>query len=226
MLLRVYTYRLRPGIEPTFEAFIREQAIGDARRNAGIVSAWFGRRQPGETAETSETDDYVAVTCWRDFETVRAAVGGDLDRPIFAPDGHEVAGTAEHYETIDEPAVGSGVDGTVLRLLRGRITRGREEEVYASIRLEGWPLLARLDGIVDAQIGRQASPDGDVILHVTIWKDLASLEEATGGRLGRPLMPMPPDSFTVESIRHFDIIESSILAPSASGAIGESAPGE
>jgi hypothetical protein len=208
-------------MEPEFETFIREHAIDDVRRDKGVASAWFGRR------ELDATGDYVAVTCWRDFETMRAAVGADLERPIFAPAGREpdVAGTAEHYETIDEPAVGSGVDGTVLRLLRGRITRGREEEVYASIRQEGWPLLARLDGIVDARIGRQASRDGDAILHVTIWDDLTSLEKATGGTLDRPLMPMAPDSFTVESIRHFDIIESSTLAPSLSGGPRENVSG-
>jgi heme-degrading monooxygenase HmoA len=206
LLLRLYTYELRADIEQEFVTFIREHSIDYVRRQPGVVAAWFGRREVGAGG------DYVAVTCWRDFETMRSAIGSDLERPIFAPPGREmdVAGSARHFETIDEPAVGSGTGGTTLRLLRGRITPGREEEVYASIRREGWPLLDRLSGLVDARIGRQASRDGDVILHVTIWEDRDALRKGTGGKLQRPLMPMPPDSFTVESIDHYDIIESSI----------------
>jgi heme-degrading monooxygenase HmoA len=204
VLVRLYTYEITPGREADFEAFVRDRSIERVRDLDGVESAWFARRQ--------EAGDwrFVAVTCWRDYDSMRAAVGSNLELPIVAPDGvdYEVSGSAQHFENIDEPAVGSGTEASVLRLLRARIVRGREEEVYASIRNEGWPLLGELPGIVDARIGRQASPEGDVILHVTVWRDRRSLSKATRGRLDRPLMPLPAGSFSVDWIDHYEIIRS------------------
>ena len=204
MLVRLYTYEITPGREVDFETFVRDRSIDRVRELEGVESAWFGRRQEGETSR------FVAVTCWRDYDSMREAVGSNLENPIVTPTDidYDVAGSAQHFENIDEPAVGSGTEASVLRLLRGRIRHGREEEVYASIRNEGWPLLGGLPGIVDARIGRQASPEGDVILHVTVWRDRRSLEKATGGRLQRPLMPLPAESFSVDWINHYDIIKS------------------
>jgi hypothetical protein len=204
VLLRLYAYQITPGRESDFDAFVRDRSIDRIRELRGVESAWFARREEGQDWK------FVAVTCWLDYASMIEAIGPNLDRPIVAPTDvdFEVSGTAQHFENIDEPAVGSGTDASVLRLLRGHISPGRQEEVYASIRNEGWPLLARLPGIVDARIGRQALPSGDVILHVTVWRDRDALEQATGGALDRPLMPLPPDSFSVESIDHYDIIKS------------------
>jgi hypothetical protein len=204
VLLRVYSYEITPGWEADFDAFVRDRSIDRVRELNGVESAWFARQENGPDVR------FVAVTCWRDYASMIDAVGPDLERPIVAPPDvdFEVGGSAQHFENIDEPAVGSGTDASVLRLLRGRIAHGREEEVYASIRNEGWPLLAELPGIVDARIGRQASPEGDVILHVTVWRDRRSLEKATGGRLHRPLMPLPKGSFSVDWINHYEIIRS------------------
>ena len=206
MLLRLYTYDVTPGREADFDAFVRDRSIDRVRELHGVESAWFGRREDGPDWR------YVAVTCWRDYGSMIEAVGPDLEKPIVAPVDvdYEVGGSAQHFENIDEPAVGSGTEANVLRLLRGRIVTGHEEEVYTSIRNEGWPLLGTLSGIVDARIGRQASPQGDVILHVTVWRDLPSLAQATGGMLNRPLMPLPEEWFSVESIDHYDIIKSTI----------------
>jgi heme-degrading monooxygenase HmoA len=211
VLLRLYSYRLAAGHEADFETYVRDHSIEAVRQLAGVARAWFGRHEAeGETR-------FVAVTCWHDYDSMVAAVGRDLNRPIFAPNqaGYEVAGSAQHFENIDEPPVGSGGEATVLRLLRGRIARGREEEVYASIRQEGWPLLGRLKGLADARIGRQSSADGDVILHVTVWRDRRAVERATRGKIDRPLMPLPPGSFTVESIDHFEILQSTAKLGSA-----------
>lgn len=204
VLLRVYEYEITPGREPDFDAFLRDRSIDRVRELQGVESAWFARH------EEDSTPRFVAVTCWRDYASMVDAVGPQLERPIVAPTDvdFEVAGRAQHFENIDEPAVGSGTDASVLRLLHGRIRPGREEEVYASIRNEGWPLLGRLRGIVDARIGRQTTTEGDVILHVTVWRDLASLKKATGGTLNRPLMPLPAGSFSVGSIDHYEIIKS------------------
>ena len=204
MLLRVFSYDITPGRESDFGTFVRDHAIGRVRELPGVESAWFARR------ELDAGWQFVAVTCWRDYDSMVETVGRDLSRPIVAPTDadYEVSGSAQHFENIDEPAVGSGTEATVLRLLRGRTAPGRQEEVYSSIRNEGWPLLGQLPGIVDARIGRQGSSEGDVILHVTVWRDRASLEKATGGTLNRPLMPLPADSFSVESIDHFEIIQS------------------
>ena len=204
MLLRVYRYVITPGREADFAAFVRDRSIERVRELHGVESAWFASRDEGSGSE------FVAVTCWRDYDSMMRAVGPDLEKPIVAPVDvdYEVGGSAHHFENIDEPAVGSGTDASVLRLLRGRIAAGHEEEVYASIRNEGWPLLGTLPGIVDARIGRQASPEGDVILHVTVWRDRPSLEEATGGALDRPLMPLPEAWFSVESIDHYEIIKA------------------
>ena len=204
MLLRVYRYRITAGREPDFESFLRDRSIEFVRNLPGVASAWFGR-QDADGARL-----FAGVTCWQDYDSMIAVTGSDLERPIVFPSDidYEVGGTAQHFENIDEEPVGGGSDGTVLRLLQGRIARGREEEVYASIRQEGWPLLGRLDGIVDARIGRQSSPDGDVILHVTVWRDRTALEAATHGALDRPLMPLPEGSFVVQSIDHFEIIQA------------------
>jgi hypothetical protein len=204
LLLRLYTYDIPPGREADFDAFMRDRSIDHVRELHGVESAWFAKRDEGSDWQ------FVAVTCWHDYDSMIEAVGPNLERPIVAPSDadFEVGGSAQHFENIDEPAVGSGTEATVLRLLRGRISPGHDEEVYASIRNEGWPLLGTLPGIVDARIGRQASPQGDVILHVTVWRDRSSLEQATGGALERPLMPMPAEWFSVESIDHFEIIKS------------------
>jgi hypothetical protein len=204
VLLRLFNYEVTPGREADFDAFIRDRSIERVRELLGVESAWFAKRQEGADWR------FVAVTCWRDYGSMAEAVGTSLERPIVAPTGvdYEVGGSAQHFENIDEPAVGAGTDASVLRLLRGRITHGREEEVYAAIRNEGWPMLGRLPGIVDARIGRQATGDGDVILHVTAWRDRANVEKATRGALHRPLMPLPKDSFSVDWIRHYEIIQS------------------
>lgn len=202
MLLRVYTYAIPPGREDDFDAFLRERSLQRLRDLRGVEGAWFAGR------EQDSNRQFVAVTCWRDYGSMVDAVGSDLERPIVAPPeaDFEVSGTAEHFENIDEPAIGSGRDATVLRLLRGSISLGREEEVYSTIRNEAWPLLARLPGIVDARIGRQTSAEGDVILHVTVWRDRPHLEQATGGLLERPLMPLPEEWFDVDWIHHYNII--------------------
>jgi heme-degrading monooxygenase HmoA len=204
LLVRLYSYEITPGREPEFEAYVRDRSIDRVRELDGVESAWFARRLEGDSQR------FVAVTCWRDYDSMVEAVGSNLDKPIVAPTDvdFDVSGSAQHFENIDEPAVGSGTEASVLRLLRGRIAHRREEEVYTSIRNEGWPLLATLPGIVDARIGRQASPEGDVILHVTVWRDRRSLEKATGGRLHRPLMPLPEGSFSVDWINHYEIIKS------------------
>jgi heme-degrading monooxygenase HmoA len=204
LLVRLYSYEITPGREPEFEAYVRDRSIDRVRELDGVESAWFARRLEGDSQR------FVAVTCWRDYDSMVEAVGSNLDKPIVAPTDvdFDVSGSAQHFENIDEPAVGPGTEASVLRLLRGRIAHRREEEVYTSIRNEGWPLLATLPGIVDARIGRQASPEGDVILHVTVWRDRRSLEKATGGRLHRPLMPLPEGSFSVDWINHYEIIKS------------------
>jgi heme-degrading monooxygenase HmoA len=204
LLVRLYRYEITPEREGEFEAFVRDRSIARVRELDGVESAWFGKR------EADARMRFVGVTCWRDYNSMVEAVGLNLERPIVAPTDidYEVSGVAEHFENIDEPAIGSGTEASVLRLLHGRIARGREEEVYASIRNKGWPLLADLPGIVDARIGRQASPEGDVILHVTVWRDRPSLQKATRGSLHRPLMPLPAESFSVDWIDHYEIIKS------------------
>jgi heme-degrading monooxygenase HmoA len=69
MIIRVFRPTIRPGKEREFEAFLRDTAVPLVSQQAGLLAQHVGRpRDPSST-------EYVYVTVWEDFESVRAFAG-------------------------------------------------------------------------------------------------------------------------------------------------------
>ena len=70
----------------------------------------------------------------------------------------------------------------IVRVTRGKIRPNAEAEVFAILRdlSKG---VRRPPGMVSLTFGRRMSPDGNELVSITTWTDMASLEAAMGTSL-------------------------------------------
>jgi heme-degrading monooxygenase HmoA len=95
MIVRITRARIRPRNEASAFEMLRTVAAS-TRRPDGLDSIHIGRRA------TSDGDELVVVTVWRDLEALQDSLGPDFEKPAFAPelDGFLEDVTVELYETI------------------------------------------------------------------------------------------------------------------------------
>jgi hypothetical protein len=97
MIVRLSRARLRRNREDGAFEFLRK-ASSAGPRPAGMEAMFIGRRTG------AEADEIVAITVWRDLDTLIAIFGPSWSEPSFFPELKDaiIDSTVEHFETIAE----------------------------------------------------------------------------------------------------------------------------
>jgi hypothetical protein len=97
MIVRMSRARLRRDREDGAFEFLRKAASSGDRPD-GMEAMFIGRRTG------SEADEIVAITVWRDLETLTAVFGPTWAEPSFFPELQAAIldASVEHFETIVE----------------------------------------------------------------------------------------------------------------------------
>src|SRR5215207_1817910 len=202
MILRVLRARVIAGQEERLMRFVREDAVGPALRAPGLLSF-----QPA-IRESRACLELVIVTTWNDFQDI-AGIGGDLDTPLSMPGAADMLadGHAEHYELVIGEARAMPLRAAKLRLARIPIRPNVESSYYESVRAWADRLLDQ-SGLVAFNLGRRVVGRQDDIVAVQVWQDEASLREAAGDDIGKPMGGAELSQFwaAAPSIEHFDAL--------------------
>jgi heme-degrading monooxygenase HmoA len=94
MIWRVARFTLNDGVEPEFMNHTRRRVRDMVRDVDGLVDVRVARRMEGHQAVV------VAMSRWRDFDSIRKFYGADIDKPnAWDPDGQWIAkADIEHME--------------------------------------------------------------------------------------------------------------------------------
>lgn len=76
----------------------------------------------------------------------------------------------------------------ILRVFRGKVLAGREQELYRLVRTIGLPAVRRQPGLIAAHYGRRLDPTGDEIVLTTLWADVTSLAAWAGPDSSAPVL--------------------------------------
>ena len=103
MIVRVSRGRVRRGDEAEVFGLLRQSVGGSARPN-GLEAFVIARRMVEGQLEL------VAITTWRDFDSMVAVMGSDWQTPSWLPGLEELveSSSIEHLETIAESYHGFG----------------------------------------------------------------------------------------------------------------------
>jgi heme-degrading monooxygenase HmoA len=103
----------------------------------------------------------------------------------------------------------------IVRVVTGRVLPRHASEFrrFAAEQLE---VLRRVDGLLDILAGRQAEPDGEPFVFVTLWRDLEAIYQWLGeDDLLSSLGPLRshPDWVDRVDIQHYESFATRILGP-------------
>ena len=96
MIVRVFRPRVHPGMQAEFERFLRETAMPFVSGHEGLIAQHAGRPL------SSDTDEFVYITVWRDVNAVRAFAGEDWTKAVIDPsEEHMLRETfLSHYDVL------------------------------------------------------------------------------------------------------------------------------
>jgi heme-degrading monooxygenase HmoA len=99
MIIRVFRPTIHPGRESEFESFVRDTAVSLVSRQAGLVAQHVGRSRDPSSSE------YVYVTIWEDFDSIRAFAGERWQEAVITPDEEQFLKDTwiGHYEALPIP---------------------------------------------------------------------------------------------------------------------------
>jgi len=97
MIVRLSRARLRRDREDGAFEFLRKASSAGPRPD-GMEAMFIGRRTG------PDADELVAITVWRDLDTLMAIFGPSWSEPSFFPELNDaiIDSTVEHFETIVE----------------------------------------------------------------------------------------------------------------------------
>jgi hypothetical protein len=97
LIVRITRAAIRPNSEAVAFGILRDATAATGRPN-GLEAVFIARRGNGKLNEL------VAVTVWRDAETLTAVLGPGWENPAFLPalDPLLIDATVDHYETVAE----------------------------------------------------------------------------------------------------------------------------
>ncbi|HEX3265850.1 MAG TPA: hypothetical protein VHR16_09310 [Candidatus Limnocylindrales bacterium] len=211
MILRVLRARVIDGEQERLSAFVREEAVAHALSIPGLLSF-----QPA-VRESRACTELVIVSTWSGFEDL-AASGGDLDKPMAMPavDSMVVDSHAEHYELVIGQSRAMPLRHAKLRLTRIPIKPNAEAAYYETVR--GWAdRLLDETGLVAFSLGRRVVGRQDDIVAVQMWQDEASLRDAAGRDVDKPMGERELSQFWAAdpAIEHFDALTAIEPRPDA-----------
>ena len=98
MILRIFHTIVRSGMQAEYEKVVSEVTIPFVKSQKDILAYFIGR------PIGSSPDDYVFVTLWKDFASVKAFAGEKWENPVVLAEEVPLLRetTIRHYEVIGE----------------------------------------------------------------------------------------------------------------------------
>jgi hypothetical protein len=182
VIIRIFRGSLPAGRRSEFLDWARETAVPRVRASAGFRDLMIGTRDGGERVEV------LIATAWTDLQAELETLGDlgprapALDLPAWLD-----AESAEHFESIDNMLAPLGEPiGTRLRAL-WLVLRPNVSGLFFDHVRELQHELRASGALVSALMGRRTAGPRDEYASVALWRDDASLAQATGGAPDRPV---------------------------------------
>jgi hypothetical protein len=207
-------FQFRP-VRIAFDLLLRETIVPGLLALPGLSDLYVGRQGPGELGPR------LVATVWDSRDSMATAVGESFEHPTFmtqyvgetedrAPDSLPLA-FGYRFVRPEQPGL--------LRVVQGEVYLGG---------LERYIDLARAGTLADAESGRgplalylaPRSPNGFVTL--STWSDWATLQEATGGDIDRPIATRHARMLSAWQADHYEAIPD-LWAPTRSVQIDAAA---
>jgi hypothetical protein len=210
-LLRLVAFRSTADAA-VLDTALRERVLPEIGRLPGIELLYAARRAPWESGErvivTVRTVG-LGVAAGRDEVAFLTALGPELVDPTLI-DGGEVMPIASsvRFERSEAPRI--------LRVYRGVVVPGRLaayiQRADDGARADG----ATITGLCGLHLASE--PPGRFIT-VSTWLDWASIEQATGGDVRRPMATRHPELIAHGEAAHFEIVPT-VEPPPAAPRVG------
>jgi len=195
-VIRIFRFRLA---EPHFDTELRRVLLPDLLMADGVLDVYGGRR------DRPNPDERIVASVWADRESMVAALGESIEGSPFHPELLDLS--TDRDLRICELAFGDRVGsmGTpaVLRLVEGTVRPGE---------LGAYVDEARRGTVADRDAGRGplalylSCTDDDSFITLSIWPDWATLQDATGGNLDRPIATRHAERLVDWTASHYEVM--------------------
>ena len=196
-MIRIFRFRLAA---PHFDTELRRVLLPDLRASDGVVDVYGGRR------DRPNPDERIVASVWSDRGSMVAALGESIESSPFHPELLDVS--TDRDLRICELEFGDRVESmghpAVLRLVEGTVRPGE---------LAAYVDEARRGTIADRDAGRGplalylGCVGNDSFMTLSIWADWATLQDATGGELDRPIATRHADRLVGWTASHYEVME-------------------
>jgi heme-degrading monooxygenase HmoA len=200
-------FRFRP-VRAAFDLLLRQTMVPALLDLPGLDDLYVGRRGPDELGPR------LIATVWDSRIAMASALGESFEQPVFLPEYLDETedreldflplGFGYRFERPERPGL--------LRLVQGEVADGGLDEYIEQ---------ARAGTLADAQNGRgplalylaRRSPEAFVTL--SIWSDWATLQEATGGNVDRPIATRHARMLSAWQAEHYEAVPDLWAPPRA-----------
>ena len=195
-------------VRVAFDLILRETMVPALLELPGLTDLYVGRQGPDELGPR------VVATVWGTRQAMAAGVGESFDPPVFLPEYLDETRDRE----LDFLPLAFG--RRFMRPERPGLLRVVEGEV-ASGNLERYVELAKAGTLSDAERGRGplalylAIRSIERFVTLSIWSDWATLQDATGGNIDRPIATRHAQLLTGWQAEHYEAIPE-LWAPARS----------
>jgi len=170
MILRLVRSTIRAGSVPELFRQLREYGLPERPEFRGRLTFAYGFRHVREQTE------FIAISTWRDLDSLATADGGTIGGVIPGVDDGELLDdlSVDHYELVDnglEAVV--AIDGPVIGLVTGQIRPNEESTVHDMVRRVTSEVTAA--GVAVLHIGRRVVRGRTDLVVLAVWRDRASL---------------------------------------------------
>ena len=195
-VIRIFRFRLS---EPQFDTELRRVLLPDLLATDGVLDVYAGRR------DRPNPDERIVASVWADRESMVAALGESIESSPFHPELLDLSTDrdllvcdlvfGDRDESMGPPAV--------LRLVEGRVRPGE---------LSAYVDEARRGTEADREAGQGplalylSCTAVDDFITLSVWPDWATLQDATGGNLGRPIATRHADRLVDWAASHYEIM--------------------
>ena len=191
-------FKFRP-VRVAFDQILRHTMIPALLELPGLSDLYVGRQGPDELGHR------MVATVWETRQAMASAVGESFDRPVFMPEYLEETQDREldflplafgyRFVRPEQPGL--------LRVVNGEVPAASLDEYIE---------LARAGTIADAEAGRgpialylaRRSPERFVTL--SVWSDWATLQDATGGDVDRPIATRHARLLSAWQAEHYESV--------------------
>lgn len=163
LIVRLWRARLRSGAEPELLDRVRTIIPRLQGADGPLDFTYATRHENGAT-------DFLTVSVWADFASLRDATGGDLTRTVYQVNLDDLCewSSAETYERLPPPPTKLDLaDGRVLGLVWGRVKPNHEGVAQSMIDRSAASALRA--GALTSHLGRRLSGSATEVLVIVVW---------------------------------------------------------